>query len=80
MITATIPPGRFGSPADFWRTLSEMAESAFRSAMRRMEIRRNRRQLRSLPDYLLRDLGIHRSEIDRVIQYGRFNLAGRGPK
>lgn len=32
-----------------------------------------RRRLQRLPDYMLRDIGVSRCEIDRVTRYGREN-------
>lgn len=38
---------------------------------RRMEIARAERHLRSMPDAMLKDLGIHRSEITAIAHHGR---------
>jgi uncharacterized protein YjiS (DUF1127 family) len=47
---------------------------------RRIAIERTRRILRALPDYMLEDIGIGRSQIDDVVA-GSLNHAGkaRGP-
>jgi uncharacterized protein YjiS (DUF1127 family) len=44
--------------------------NAWRKINQWIEIRRSRRQLESLPDYLLRDIGIHRSLIHSVTLHG----------
>jgi uncharacterized protein YjiS (DUF1127 family) len=38
--------------------------------IRRIEIRRARRQLEALPDRMLRDIGIHRAMIHSVARHG----------
>jgi uncharacterized protein YjiS (DUF1127 family) len=38
---------------------------------RRMEIARCERHLHEMPDNMLRDIGMHRSEISGVVRYGR---------
>ena len=50
---------RAGFSANVWRRINQW-----------IEIRRSRRQLESLPDYLLRDIGIHRSMIHSVTLHG----------
>lgn len=42
-----------------------------RRVTRYLRIRRDRRLLQAMPDYLLADIGISRSEIDRATRYGR---------
>jgi uncharacterized protein YjiS (DUF1127 family) len=42
------------------------------SAGRRAALRRARRELMEMPDHLLRDLGITRSEIAWIVEQGRF--------
>ncbi|ALA18970.1 hypothetical protein AL346_18090 [Chelatococcus sp. CO-6] len=46
--------------------------------MRRfMRLRQARRDLHELPDYLLLDVGIDRSQIDDVTAFGKHGLSGR---
>jgi uncharacterized protein YjiS (DUF1127 family) len=47
-------------------------------ARRWMRIRRDRRQLREMPDHMLRDIGISRYEIDAVTEYGNSRGMRRG--
>jgi uncharacterized protein YjiS (DUF1127 family) len=43
---------------------------ALRWIIRRIEIHRARRHLEALPDYLLRDIGIHRAMIHSAARHG----------
>jgi uncharacterized protein YjiS (DUF1127 family) len=43
----------------------------FQRASRQVAIRRARRELLDLPDFMLADLGISRSEVDSVVRHGR---------
>src|SRR5688500_10523799 len=42
-----------------------------RRISRRLKVRADRRALQTMPDYLLADIGISRSEIDSATEYGR---------
>ena len=42
-----------------------------RRIRRRLKIRADRKVLQAMPDYLLSDLGISRSQIDSATQFGR---------
>jgi uncharacterized protein YjiS (DUF1127 family) len=42
-----------------------------RRIRRRLKVRADRKALHSMPDYLLTDIGISRSEIDSATEYGR---------
>ncbi len=44
-----------------------------RRVRRRVRIWEDRRKLQALPDHLLADIGISRSEIERVTDFGRGN-------
>ncbi|MDQ3560910.1 MAG: DUF1127 domain-containing protein [Pseudomonadota bacterium] len=44
---------------------------------RRVRIWEDRRKLQALPDHLLADIGISRSEIERVTDFGRGDPVGR---
>ena len=49
----------------------------FAAAMRRrMEIARHERHLRQLPDSILKDIGLHRSEISAIARFGRTGYGG----
>ena len=47
-----------------------------RRIRRRMKIRADRRVLQDMPDYMLSDLGISRSEIGGAVQFGRDHPLG----
>lgn len=51
--------------------LEAVARGAARRMSRRMRVWRDRRALHELPDYLLHDIGISRSEIDYAVENGR---------
>ncbi|WP_083354622.1 MULTISPECIES: DUF1127 domain-containing protein [unclassified Mesorhizobium] len=67
-----------GQSADgrFSATAVEICHSGLRFVARMVRIRRDRAWLNELPDYLLRDIGIKRSEISSVTWHGR--NTGRG--
>ncbi|HUF57577.1 MAG TPA: DUF1127 domain-containing protein [Thermohalobaculum sp.] len=48
---------------------------AFRASVsrvrREMRIRRDQRHLKGMPDYILKDVGIHRSEIGAITRFGQ---------
>jgi uncharacterized protein YjiS (DUF1127 family) len=69
-----------------WETISqkrpallyEMAHAVRRAVKansdhmaKRRRIRADRKLLMSMPDHMLKDIGIYRSEIDYVLEYGR---------
>jgi uncharacterized protein YjiS (DUF1127 family) len=43
---------------------------------RRREIARCERHLRDLPDAMLKDIGLHRSEIPGIVRFGRIEYGG----
>jgi uncharacterized protein YjiS (DUF1127 family) len=45
-----------------------LARRMYRRIVRSMEISRRRRVLAGMPDYLLKDIGINRSEIDAIVE------------
>ena len=49
---------------------------AVRRIRRRMKIRADRRALQAMPDYLLADIGISRSQIDEATASGRVHPLG----
>jgi uncharacterized protein YjiS (DUF1127 family) len=51
--------------------------NAFHRAMMASRYRHAARQLGTLDDRMLRDLGINRSEINSVVRFGRFDGTGR---
>lgn len=54
----------------FFTTSVEICRSGLRILARIIRIRRDRAWLDELPDYLLRDIGIKRSEISSVTWFG----------
>lgn len=55
----------------FFATAVEICRSGLRVLARMVRLRRDRVWLDELPDHLLRDIGIKRSEISSVTWYGR---------
>lgn len=43
---------------------------------RRREIARSERHLREMPDSMLKDIGIHRSEISAIVRFGQVGYGG----
>lgn len=43
---------------------------------RRMHVARCERRLRELPDHMLKDMGLHRSEIPAIARFGRTEYGG----
>ena len=66
-IDFSVPSSMRGRPAIIWRMVSRLA----RRVMQRIQIRRAIAQLENLDDQLLRDIGIHRSEIRAVVTEGQ---------
>lgn len=52
------------------RLAFEVLKRQVEGIRREMRLRRNRRQLREMPDRILKDIGIARCEIDAVTEYG----------
>ena len=48
-----------------------------RHIRRRLRVRKDRKTLQAMPDYLLADIGISRSEIHNATEFGR--IRNRGP-
>lgn len=62
---------RFAASASkFARAMYDYAEHAYRR-------RRDRAIVYEMPDYLLKDIGISRSEIDSVVMFGETDLTRR---
>jgi uncharacterized protein YjiS (DUF1127 family) len=45
-----------------------LARRMYRRIVRSVEISRRRRMLSAMPDYLLKDIGINRSDIDSLVE------------
>ena len=75
MTTITLSPSAGASGAGLAGLFATVGRMG-RVALRRHKIRQDRRVLQSMPDYLLHDLGISRSEIEPAIEFGR----ERGPR
>ncbi|TIQ34570.1 MAG: DUF1127 domain-containing protein [Mesorhizobium sp.] len=55
----------------FFATVVEISRATGHSLARIVRIRRDRARLDELPDYLLHDIGVGRSEIRWITRYGR---------
>ena len=65
-------------PSDFYiASPLQFAAQVGAIVLRRLRIRSDRRQLESMPDYLLHDLGITRGDIERVTKFGRHGRVDR---
>jgi uncharacterized protein YjiS (DUF1127 family) len=69
MTTIAIP--RSGGTSTGLSGTLDLARRGFASLARSYRIRQDRRALQSMPDHMLRDIGVSRSEIDSVLRYGR---------
>ena len=49
-----------------WRAIAEVVGRFVRELRREQKARRDRRHLMQLPDYLLKDIGVSRIEIDAI--------------
>ncbi len=65
------------SQSGFAATASKVARAMYDQAERAWRRRRDRRHIYEMPDYLLKDIGISRSEIDSVVMYGDTDLTRR---
>ncbi|MBZ9854940.1 DUF1127 domain-containing protein [Mesorhizobium sp. CA13] len=59
---------------------TELCLSVLRAITRIIRIRRDRARLCELPDYLLRDIGINRSEIQSITWFGDRDISRRRSK
>ena len=57
-----------GRGAGAWQALADMAANAFKELRREHKARRDRRHLMQLPDYLLRDIGLSRIEVEAMTE------------
>lgn len=64
-------PRRWPSAAAGSNKIFAAAVAVARFVHRRVTIWEDRRRLQALPDYLLADMGIGRSDVDRVVNFGR---------
>jgi uncharacterized protein YjiS (DUF1127 family) len=75
MLQTTVIPNRSVSPITTLRDASGRAWAGLRTTLvagfRAWIARRDERQLMEMPDYLLKDIGIGRSEIPGVVRQGR---------
>lgn len=56
---------------------SKVARAMYDQAERAWRRRRDRRHIHEMPDYILKDIGISRSEIDSVVMFGETDLTRR---
>ena len=59
------------------KRLADRLYALLTEARRRVALHRARRELFERPDDLLKDMGLSRSEIAWVVEYGRFGHASR---
>lgn len=75
MVQTTFIPNRSVSPITTLRDASGRAwaglRTTFAAGVRAWIARRDERQLLEMPDYLLKDIGIGRSEISGAVRQGR---------
>ena len=75
MLQTTVIPNRSVSPITTLRDASGRALAGLRmtlaAGVRALIARRDERHLMEMPDYLLKDIGIGRSEILSVVRQGR---------
>jgi uncharacterized protein YjiS (DUF1127 family) len=75
MLQITVTPNRSVSPITTLRDASGRAWAGLRTALtagvRAWIARRDERYLMEMPDYLLKDVGIGRSEIPGAVRQGR---------
>jgi uncharacterized protein YjiS (DUF1127 family) len=75
MLQITVTPNRSVSPFTTLRDASGRAWAGLRTALaagvRAWIARRDERQLLEMPDYLLKDIGIGRSQIPSAVRQGR---------
>ena len=57
-----------GRGAGAWQAFTEMVANAVRELRREHKARRDRRHLMQLPDYLLRDIGLSRIEVEAMTE------------
>ncbi len=75
MSTFAVPQGRLPAVAGS-RGVASAAILLARRVGRALKARRDRRHLEALPDYLLGDIGISRSEIGSAVKFGRSRRTG----
>jgi uncharacterized protein YjiS (DUF1127 family) len=75
MLQITVTPNRSVSPITTLRDVSGRAWAALRTALaagvRAWIAGRDERHLMEMPDYLLKDIGIGRSEVPNAVRQGR---------
>ncbi|BCM16918.1 hypothetical protein MJ8_06790 [Mesorhizobium sp. J8] len=70
LLTGMKPIARRSVNRRFLAPAAEICRSCLRLPARTVRIRRDRAWLDELPDYLLRDIGIERSEISLAVWFG----------
>jgi uncharacterized protein YjiS (DUF1127 family) len=77
MNARAIAHGGIHAPHRPW-AVGEWFAQAIARARRRIRLDRDRRHLRALPDYILKDIGISRLEIEYATAHGRRPRGRRG--
>jgi uncharacterized protein YjiS (DUF1127 family) len=65
------------SQSGFAASAAKVAHAMYYQAERAWRRRRDRRHIYEMPDYLLKDIGISRSEIDSVVMFGETDMTRR---
>ena len=73
----TLAPSHRSFGADVASHPLLFATVVMRQLRRRLRVNKDRKTLQAMPDYLLADIGISRSEIDNATEFGRVRSRGQ---